>query len=437
MHIAGNISNGLGASLYAWLEPDVDPADYADIHALVRYAQAAERGKLDFLFLGDFLGQSQRSEAHAPAQMLEPTVMATAIAMATERIGMVNTVSATFEEPYNIARVLKSLDVVSGGRMGWNAVTTSAPHAAANFGREIDDRDTRYARADEVIQIVQALWGSWQQDAFLGDKQARRFTDMSKIAPINLRGTHVSSRGPLEVPPSKQGQPIISHAGASPYSHALAGRYADIMISEVFTIDDARSERESVRRAAEAVGRNPDDILFFAGLIPSIGATQAEALARRGRLVEPDVPQQVHYLGRLLGLPLGPDALDAPLSRSQLSVARANPGDPRSFRALELAREGWTVRQVLHHAVVDFHPAPIGTPDVVADHMQEWFEAGAVDGFWVSPDINVAGMDDFVDGVVPLLQQRGLFRTEYQGETLRENLGVAHQYGPRRTPQQA
>ncbi|MGW0551903.1 NtaA/DmoA family FMN-dependent monooxygenase [Streptomyces altiplanensis] len=432
MHLATIVSNGLGLP-YAWLEPQVAPADYADIHALVRYAQAAERGKLDFIFLGDFLAQSQRSEAHAPGQTLEPTVVATAIALATERIGMVNTVSATFEEPYNIARVLKSLDVVSGGRMGWNAVTTSAPHAAANFGRAIEDRETRYARADEVIQIVQALWGSWQEDAWIADKSARRFSDLTKIAPVNLHGTYASSRGPLEIPPSKQGQPVMAHAGASPQSHALAGRYADILISEVFTIDDARRQRESLRRAAKAAGRNPDDIKFFAGVAPTIAATHTEALARRGRLVEPDIIQHVHYLGQLIGLPLGPDDLNTPLSAEQLSLARANRGDPRSFRALDVAKEGWTVREVLHHAVIDYHPAPIGPPEAVADHMQEWFEAGAADGFWVAPDIYADGMDAFVDGVVPLLQQRGLFRTEYEGETLRDNLGIDHQYGLRQS----
>jgi FMN-dependent oxidoreductase (nitrilotriacetate monooxygenase family) len=431
MRLATTISNGLGGSPYAWLEPHVDPCDYADIHALVRYAQAAERGKLDFIFLGDFLGQSQRSETQSPGQTLEPTVVATAIALATQRIGLVNTVSTTFEEPYNIARVLKTLDVVSGGRIGWNAITTSAPHAAANFGRPIDDPDTRYARADEVIQIVQALWGSWQQDAWLADKNARRFSDLSKIAPINLQGTHVASRGPLEIPPSKQGQPIMAHAGASPHSHALAGRYADILISAVFTIDDARRQREALRQAAKAAGRNPDDVTFFAGLLPTIGATHAEALARRGKLVEPDVTTNVRYLGQLIGLPLGPADLDAPLTAEQLSIARANPGDPRSYRALEIAKEGWTVREVLHHSVIDYHPAPIGTPDVVADHMQEWFEAGAADGFWFTPDIYADGMDAIVDTVIPLLQQRGLFRTEYEGETLRENLGIAYQYGPR------
>ncbi|MDT0170248.1 NtaA/DmoA family FMN-dependent monooxygenase [Pseudarthrobacter sp. BRE9] len=435
MHLAAASATPYGASPYAWLEPGVDPHDYDNIHVLVRAAQAAERGMFDFLFLGDFLAQTQRSEAHAPNQTLEPTIVATAIALATERIGLVTTVSATFQEPYNIARVLKSLDVVSGGRMGWNAVTTSSPQAAANFGRAIEDRDTRYARADEVVQIVQALWGSWEEDAWIGDQQSRKITDLSKISPVNLRGTYVSSRGPLEIPPSKQGQPVMAHAGTSPHSLAFAGRYADILISEVFTIEEARHQRAAVRRAAESAGRSPDDVKFFVGVMPTIASTHAEALARRGKLIEPDIEQQVRHLGQLLGLPLGPRDLDAPLSADQLAVAYANPGDPRSPRALEVAKEGWTVRQVLHHAVIDYHPSPIGPPEVIADHLQEWFEADAADGFWVIPGVIPEGMDSFVDGVIPILQQRGLFRTEYEGETLRENLGVDHQYGPQRRPQ--
>jgi alkanesulfonate monooxygenase SsuD/methylene tetrahydromethanopterin reductase-like flavin-dependent oxidoreductase (luciferase family) len=168
--------------------------------------------------------------------------------------------------------------------------------------------------------------------------------------------------------------------------------------------------------------------------MPTIASTHAEALARRGKLIEPDIEQQVRHLGQLLGLPLGPGDLDAPLSADQLNVARANPGDPRSPRALEVAKEGWTVRQVLHHAVIDYHPAPIGPPEVIADHLQEWFEADAADGFWIIPGVIPEGMDSFVDGVIPILQQRGLFRTEYEGETLRENLGIDHQYGLQRRP---
>lgn len=432
MHLATVTSNGLGAHPNAWLEPQVDPGDHVDIQAVMRIARAAERGKLDFVFLGDFLAQSQRSEAQPPAQLLEPTVLATAIAVATERIGIVNTVSTTFTEPYNIARVLKSLDVASGGRMGWNAITTSSPAAAANFGRQIEDRDTRYARADEVIQIVQALWGSWQADAWIADKDARRFSDLSKIQPINLQGSYVASRGPLEIPPSEQGQPVMCHAGASPHSLALAGRYADIMLAEVFTIDEARRQRSAVRQAATDAGRDPDGITFFAGVIPSIAATHAEALARRGRMVEPEVHSQVAYLGQLVGVRLGPEDLDSPLTPQQLAAARPSPGDTRSHRALEVAREGWTVREVLHHGVIDYHPAPIGPPEVIADHMQEWFEADAADGFWVMPDVYADGLDALVDQVVPILQQRGLFRTGYEGRTLRDHLGVPPQYGPRR-----
>lgn len=433
MHLATGVANHLGASPYAWLDPRVDVSDYADINAAARYAKAAERGKFDFIFLGDFLAQTQRSETQSPNQTLEPTVVATAIALQTERIGVVNTVSATFEEPYNIARVLKSLDVVSGGRMGWNAVTTSAPSAAANFGRQIEDRATRYARADEVIQVVQALWGSWEEGAWIGDKGAQRFSDLSKIAPVNLQGNYVSSRGPLEIPPSKQGQPVLVHAGASPQSHALAGRYADVLISEVFTIDDARYERESVRGVAEAAGRNPEAVKFIVGVMPTIGATHREALTQRGKLVEHDIAQHVHHLGLLIGLPLSTSDLDAPLNAEQMSVARANPRDPRSYRALEVAREGWTVREVLHHAVVDYHPSPIGPPAAIADHMQEWFEADAADGFLVLPGVLAGGLDDFVDGVVPILQERGLFRVEYEGRTLRESLGVDYQYGLRKS----
>jgi alkanesulfonate monooxygenase SsuD/methylene tetrahydromethanopterin reductase-like flavin-dependent oxidoreductase (luciferase family) len=235
------------------------------------------------------------------------------------------------------------------------------------------------------------------------------------------------------VPPSKQGQPVMSHSGAGPHSHLLAGRHANILITEVFTIDEARRNREALRDVARASGRNPDDVKYFVGLQPTVADSHADALARRGALVEPTVMRNVRYLGQLLGLQLGPGDLDAPLSAQQLAAARAHPGDPRSYRALDVAREGWTVRQVLYHAVIDFHPAPIGRPETIADFMQEWFEAGAADGFWMTPDILVDGLDAFVDGVVPILQQRGLFREDYEGETLREHLGVERQYGLRPT----
>lgn len=429
MLIGMQMGNGYGSQATAWLAPHVDPHNYADLDAHVRYAQAAERGKLQFLFLPDFLAQSQKADHAAPSLTMDPFVTMAVLARETQRIGFAATASTTFQEPYNLARILKTLDVVSGGRIGWNAVTTSDEASAANFGAQIADRETRYGRAHEVVQIVQALWGSWEEGAWVADRESRVFAHLSKIRPVNLQGRHVASRGPLEVPPSKQGQPVIFQAGGSPHSLALTGRFASAVIGATFTIEDSIRQRENVRRAAQQYGRNPDDVKFFAGIMPTIAPTVREALDRRGQFVEPDIGHRVGYLGMMLGLRLSPSDLDRPLSGHELASARPSPGDPRSATALRIAHEGWTVRDVLYHGVIDYHPAPIGPAHVTADHMQEWFEAGACDGFWFSPDVYEDGVDTFVDEVVPLLQQRGLFHHDYEGETLREHLGVKYQYG--------
>lgn len=429
MQIGMQMGNGYGAPTTAWLAPNVDPHNYTNLDAHVRYAQAAERGKFQFLFLPDFLSQSLRSDHDSPQLTMDPFITMTVMARETERIGFVTTASTTFNEPYNLARILKTLDVVSGGRIGWNAITTSDQPAAANFGTQIADRDSRYARAHEVVQIVQALWGSWQEDAWIADQKSGVFADLSKIQPVNLQGRYVASRGPLEIPPSKQGQPVVFSAGGSPHSLALTGRFANGVIGATFTIEDSRRQRESVRRAAEQAGRDPDEIKFFAGITPTIAPTKREALDRRGKLVEPDIHQRVRYLGMMLSIPLSAEDLDRPVSTQKLDAAHASSSDPRSKKALEIAREGWSVRDILSHGIIDYHPSPVGPAHVVADHMQEWFEAGACDGFWLNPDIYEDGIDTFVDEVVPILQKRGLFHDDYEGDTLRDHLGIPYQYG--------
>ncbi|MDF3305309.1 NtaA/DmoA family FMN-dependent monooxygenase [Rhodococcus sp. T2V] len=431
MLIGMQIGNGYGGQATAWMAPNVDPHNYTDLDAHVRYAQAAERGKFQFLFLPDFLAQSQKSDGDAPSLTMDPFVTMTAMARETKKIGFAATASTTFYEPYNLARILKTLDVVSGGRIGWNAITTSDQASAANYGAQIADRETRYARAHEVIQIVQALWGSWQKDAWIADKETGIFADLSKIQPINLQGQYVASRGPLEIPQSKQGQPVIFQAGGSPHSLALSGRFASAVIGATFTIEDSIRQRNAIRHAAEQFGRNPDDIKFFAGIMPTIAPTVREGLDRRGQFVEPSIRQRVGYLGMMLGLSLTPADLDHPLTAQQLASTHANYEDPRSEKALEIAREGWSVRDILYHAVIDYHPSPIGPAHLTADHMQEWFEAGACDGFWFTPDVYEDGIDTFVDEVVPLLQQRGLFHCDYEGDTLRDHLSIEYQYGLR------
>lgn len=429
MLIGMHLGNGYGNLPGAWRAPDVDPTSYSSFDAKVRHAQAAERGKLQFLFLPDGPSHVGDIENEPPNFNLDVMVTLAAVARETSRIGLVATGSTTFNEPFNLARQFKALDVLSHGRTGWNAVTSSGQDVAANYGQRLPSSSDRYGRAHEAVQLVQSLWGSWGMDAWVHDKTTGRFANAGQVAPINMGGSFVASRGPLYIPPSEQGQPVIFHAGGSPNALALAGRYANGVIGAAFTIDDARAQRAAFREAAEQAGRDPDELKFFAGLMTTITSDRREGLDRRIRLSGRIFPQRASYLGQMLGLHLDPARLDEPLSPEQLSRARASTGDPRSVRALEIAREGWTVRDILAHGVIDYHPVIVGPAVEAANHMQEWFEADAVDGFWVSPDIYEDGIDAFVDGVVPILQDRGLFHREYAGDTLRDHLGAPAQYG--------
>lgn len=429
MLLGMQFGNGYGAQVSAWRAPNVDPFDYTNFDAMVRFAQAAERGKLQFLFVPDTPALSTDLTHEAPQMTLDPMITLAAVAHGTSRIGMVSTGSTTFMEPYNLARQFKALDVLSHGRVGWNPATTSDPTAAANYGAQVAGRPERYQRAHETIQIVQALWGSWQEDAWIGDKSTGRFADASKVGPVNLSGEYVASRGPLPIPPSKQGQPVIFQAGGGANGLGIAGRYANGVIGSTFSMDDARAQRQAARDAAERMGRNPDEIKFFAGLMTAIAPTVREAVDRRMQLAADTFPSRLPYLGQMLGIELLPAQIDRPIAPEQLAVAHPTPFDPRAPRALEVAKQGWTIREILAHGVIDYHPTPIGPASVTADHMQEWFESGAVDGFWVSIDIYKDGIDTFVDEVVPILQERGLFHQDYEGTTLRDHLGIERQYG--------
>ena len=431
MLLALQVANGYGAQPGAWRMPGVNPSSYVDMDVMTRYAQAAERGKIQLIFLADTPALDVDLEREAPHHAIDPLVVLTSMARGTERIGLVATSSTTLNEPFTIARQFKALDVASRGRAGWDAVPTSLPDAAANYGITLPPREQKYERVHEVVQVVQALWGSWGIDAWVRDVEGKRFADMSRIQPVNLRGRHVSSAGPLPIPPSEQGQPVIFQAGGGAHGLEVAARYASGVYANPFTIEEGRAHRDALRAAAERVGRNPDEVKLFAGFMPSVASSRRAALDRRRKLDESvDLNQRVRYLGAMIGLSLSPDQLDEPLNKQQLSSARPSPGDPRSRRALEVAREGWTLRDVLAHGVIDYHPVVPGTAADVADHMQEWFEAGACDGFSLAIDVYADGIDAFVDQVVPLVQERGLFHLDYAGTTLRDHLGAPAQYGP-------
>lgn len=430
MILGSMLGSSYGALADAWRAPGVDPQSFTSTDAQVRIAQSAERGGFSFMFLPDFAAVRGGEDRAGLSMTMDPMLALAAVARETSRIGLVATGSTTFQEPYNLARQFKALDVMSHGRAGWNAVTTSDPAVAANYGRPVAERSERYQRAHETVQIVQALWGSWEEDAWIGDQITGRYFDPEKLRPVNLQGEHVASRGPLPIPPSEQGQPVVFTAGGpSPHLLALAGRYANGFIAEVWTIAEAREQRAMVREAAREAGRDPDEIKYVAGLMTTIAPTVREGLDRRLALTGDVLLPRVRGLGQMLGLHLDPDRIDDPLSAEELAQAYAAPVDPRSEIALRVAREGWSVRDILAHGVIDFHPTVVGPGELVADHLQEWFEAEAADGFWVIPDLAETGMDSFVDEVVPILRARGLYPQEYAGSTLRDHLGIPDQYG--------
>ncbi|MCY0970565.1 NtaA/DmoA family FMN-dependent monooxygenase [Chryseobacterium wangxinyae] len=430
MLIGLHLGNGYSSQPGAWRMPGVDPESYTSFDARVKQAQAAERGKFQFIFLPDGPGAVITDIAtESPAFNLEVMMTLAAVARETEYIGLVATGSTTFNEPFNLARQFKALDVMSHGRAGWNAITSSGNDVAANYGTTIPSSKDRYGRAHEFVQLVQALWGSWGRDAWVHNQESGEFAKTERIAPINLQGQFVGSRGPLYIPPSEQGQPIIFHAGGSPNAHQLAGLYANAVIGAAFTIEDARAQRNAFREAAKSFGRDPNEIKYIPGLMTTIAKDRRTALDRRIQLAGDSLQQRLGYLQQMLGIPLNAAQLDEPILKILLDNARPSPYDPRSVNALKIAKEGWSVRDILAHGVIDYHPVIVGPGIEAADHMQEWFEAGAADGFWISPDVNSDGIDAFVDQVVPILQERGLFHHDYQGKTLREHLGALDQYG--------
>ncbi|MEI2342454.1 NtaA/DmoA family FMN-dependent monooxygenase [Priestia megaterium] len=434
MQLALQMVSGYGGEFSAWRMPGTDPAAYTNMDSYVERAKIAEKGKFQMIFIADTPALINDLGPQTPMFPMDPMVALMAVARETKHIGLVATQSTTFNYPYNIARQFKALDVISHGRVGWNAVTTSQPETAANFGAQIASRKRRYEMAHESVQIVQALWGSWEPDALTLDVEGGKFADMDKIQPIDLEGQYYASRGPLPIPPSEQGQPVIFQAGGGAEGLELAGSYASGVYANPFDIESAREHRQAIRQSATRFGRNPDDIKMYAGFMFSLGSTEEEALERRRKLMSfnpEEIPSRVSYLGSMVGLPLSVYSVDIaqPLSADMLKKAYASPMDPRSHRALQLLKQGLSVRDVLAHGVINYHPVVAGTPVQVADFLEQWFLASACDGFSIVPDISYDGVADFVDQVVPILQDRGLFHREYEGKTLRENMGVPYQYG--------
>lgn len=425
LHLNANILGGLGLHPGAWRWPAADPLSFLDVDSYVAAAKVAERGLLDAVFLADSPGLVQDIAAVPPYNGIEPTLLLTAIARETEHIGLIGTASTTYNEPYNIARRFLGLDVLSGGRVAWNAVTTYNAHSGRNFGAGEPTRAERYARGNEFVHVVRELWTGWQPDAVLADRATGRFADLDRIRPVAHQGPHFTVHGPLTLPGSPQGYPVIFQAGGGVEGRELAARFADAVFAAPSDLDDARAATAELRAQAAAFGRDPDAIRVLPGLRTTIGGTEREAWDRRDRLADlTDRTGEVSALAGRLGVPHTALELDRPVAADLL---RAEPGDGGRHVdpvARRLATQGLTVRELLSRGLGAGYFHVVGTPDQVADRIQLWFESGAVDGFNLMPDVLADGLPALVDEVVPILRRRGLFRTEYRGSTLRSHYGL-------------
>jgi len=408
----------------SWRLPESDPEAHRDVAHFQALARTAEAGLMDSVFFAD--SPSVRSDlARRPAESLDPVLLLTAMAAATERIGLVATASTTYNEPYNLARAFASLDVISGGRAGWNAVTSADLQAGANFGfTSAPTHAERYERAQEFLEVVLGLWDGWDDDARVADKASGVHTDPARVRGLEHVGRHFRVKGPLNVGRSPQGSPVVVQAGSSVPGVALAARYAEAVFTAQPTLAEGRDFHARLKRAVAAAGRDPDHCKVLPGLVPILGGTEEEARRLESELDDLVVlDHPLRQLSETAGVELD---LDAPLPADIRPAEEVQGNRTRYELIVAMAREeSLTVRQLLLRLGSGRgHRAFTGTPEQVADTIEEWVRAGAADGFNVMPPVLPRGLDDFVTHVVPLLQRRGLARREYAGSTLREHYGL-------------
>lgn len=411
----------------AWRYPNSYPDSNFNFRHLKKFAQTLERGKFDAFFMADHLAllnmpMEALKRSHTVTSF-EPFTLLSALAGATERIGLVATASTTFDEPYHVARRFASLDHISDGRAGWNIVTTSNPDAALNFGlTEQMEHDERYRRAREFYDVVTGLWDSFADDAFVRDTESGLYFDPEKMHVLDHKGQYFSVRGPLNIARPVQGWPVIVQAGSSEAGKQLAAETAEVVFGASNDLPSARSFYADVKARMPALGRNPDHLKVLPGAFVVVGETDDDARAKRAKL-----DSLVHYANAIgsLSIALGTDASgfdpDGPLP----DIPESNASKTSRERAIELARrENLTVRQLAQRLGGYAGMAFVGSPETIADGMQEWLETEGCDGFNLAFPYLPQGLDDFVDRVVPVLQRRGIYRTEYEGTTLRDSLGL-------------
>jgi FMN-dependent oxidoreductase (nitrilotriacetate monooxygenase family) len=427
MHL-GSLSHGVGGHVSGWRMPGAHSSKER-LGPIADAVRAAERGKFDFVFFADAVNTGADA---APGFVVrfEPLTLLGALSTLTDRVGLVATVSTTYSEPYNVARYLASLDHLSQGRIGWNVVTGSSPDAAPNFSRDRHPPHAeRYAMAEEYIKVVKGLWDSWEDDALVADKQSGLFIDPRKMHTLNHVGQYYAVKGPLNASRPPQGYPVIFQAGASDRGLELAGATAEVVFATQSFQEDALAFSSKLRDWAQAAGRPRDAIRILLGVSTIVGDTEQEArdiVAKLGSMVEPVAAMRV--LSDRLGADMNQYDIDGPVP--ELPPSTMMQGHARVLQSIA-RRRNLTIRQLRDYAAVSSgHRVLMGTPTQIADDLESWFKSGACDGFAIMTPYSPQPFERFVDQVVPILVERGLFRKEYEGRTLRDHLGLARPQHP-------
>ncbi len=413
----------------AWRYPGAFPDANFNFAHYRRFVASLERGRFDAFFMADHLAVMNMPMAalkrSATVTSFDPLTLLPALAVVTEHLGLIATASTTYNEPYHVARKFASLDHISGGRAAWNMVTSANPQEARNFGREQHlEHGQRYRRAREFFDVVTGLWDSWADDAFIRDVETGTYFDPDKMHILDHKGPHLSVRGPLNVARPIQGWPVIVQAGASEAGRQLAAETAEVVFGSPSTLNDGQRYYADVKSRMETCGRSPEDLKILPGAFVVVGDSAAEARAKKARLdslVHPD--SGIATLSVLLGHDVSNFEFDAPLP----DIPESNASKSGRQKLVNMARQdNMTVRQLAQYVGGSFSALElIGTPTTIADQMEEWLLDKGCDGFNIMFPYLPGGLDDFVDRIVPELQRRELFRREYEGKTLRENLGLS------------
>ncbi|GAB3600061.1 NtaA/DmoA family FMN-dependent monooxygenase [Microbacterium tumbae] len=401
-----------------------------DVDYYVNAARIAEAGRLDGIFLADSLGSLGENSTRRPWRGLDPTVLQTAIARDTERIGLISTVPALYGHPFLVARAISSLDHASKGRAAWNVITSQNEPTLDALGVTGQlDPETRYRKAEEFVEIVTGLWDSLPHDAIVNDRERDLYIDETKTRPIAFRGEHFSSTGVLPLPGAYRGQrPVLFQAGASEHSHRFGAKWADALFTGQRTKEPAQRFSGAVRSLASSYGRDPEKLVVLPGLWVIVGASESEARQRKEALdALLDIEYLLSELAERIDVPESALVLDAPLPYERLAEGTTTTVVRRHREQIvaEAKDKDLTVRQVLFNNLSGGHRVLIGTPERIADDIVDWVDDGASDGFNINVDTLPDGLQRFIEGPVAELQRRGRFRTEYEFSTFRQNLGVA------------